>query len=66
MSTGLLFVVSSPSGAGKTTLSHKLLEEFKQALQFSVSYPTRPQRSGEQEGVALPLLDEIRRLEGGE
>jgi guanylate kinase len=49
--TGLLVVVSSPSGAGKTTLSHKLLEEFKPHLQFSVSYTTRPARVGERDGV---------------
>jgi guanylate kinase len=57
VSSGLLFVVSSPSGAGKTTLSHKLLEEFKQALQFSVSYTTRPKRPGEQEGIDYHFVD---------
>jgi guanylate kinase len=51
VSTGLLFVVSSPSGAGKTTLAHQLLAEFKQGLQFSVSYTTRAKRPDEQEGV---------------
>ena len=59
MSTGLLFVVSSPSGAGKTTLSHKLLEEYKRALQFSVSYTTRPKRPGEQEGVDYHFVNAV-------
>jgi guanylate kinase len=48
-----LLIVSSPSGAGKTTLTRRLLEEFSGAppqLAFSVSYTTRPQRPGEVEG----------------
>jgi guanylate kinase len=57
LSSGLLFVVSSPSGAGKTTLSHQLLDEFKQALQFSVSCTTRPKRPGEQEGIDYHFVD---------
>jgi guanylate kinase len=47
---GLLLVVSSPSGAGKTTLSRRLLRTHDE-LRFSVSYTTRPQRRGEQNGV---------------
>jgi len=42
--------VSSPSGAGKTTLTRRLLREFGPQLEFSVSYTTRPQRTGEVEG----------------
>jgi guanylate kinase len=57
MPTGLLVVVSSPSGAGKTTLSHKLLDEFKPHLMFSVSYTTRPARVGEREGVDYHFVD---------
>jgi guanylate kinase len=48
---GVLVIVSSPSGAGKTTLTRRLLDEFKGQLEFSVSYTTRPQRLGEQDGV---------------
>ena len=47
---GLLVIVSSPSGAGKTTLTKRLLEEFKGQLEFSVSYTTRPMRTGETHG----------------
>jgi len=50
---GTLFIVSSPSGAGKTTLTRRLLEEFSgppRQLAFSVSYTTRPQRPGEIDG----------------
>lgn len=46
-------IVSSPSGAGKTTLTRRLIEEFAgppRQLAFSVSYTTRPQRPGEVEG----------------
>ena len=42
---GLLLVVSSPSGAGKTTVCTRLRQEFAQ-LRFSVSYTTRPPRPG--------------------
>jgi len=50
---GTLMIVSSPSGAGKTTLTRRLLEELAgppRTLDFSVSYTTRPQRPGEVEG----------------
>ncbi|MBA3394091.1 MAG: guanylate kinase [Deltaproteobacteria bacterium] len=43
---GVLVIVSSPSGAGKTTLTRRLLSELPQ-LEFSVSYTTRPIRPGE-------------------
>ena len=46
-----LFIVSSPSGGGKTTLIRRLLEEPPGApLHFSVSHTTRPMRAGEQNG----------------
>ena len=46
---GLLFVVSGPSGAGKTTLCTQLVARLPR-LHFSTSYTTRPQRSGEVDG----------------
>lgn len=49
MSAGSLFVVSAPSGAGKTTLVKLLLEHDRQ-VRHSVSYTTRAPRTGEQDG----------------
>jgi guanylate kinase len=48
---GDLFIVSSPSGGGKTTLIHRLLERPPgDPLHFSVSHTTRPMRAGEVDG----------------
>jgi guanylate kinase len=47
---GVLVIVSSPSGAGKTTLTKRLLTEFAGQLDFSVSYTTRARRQGEVDG----------------
>lgn len=51
-SRGLLLVISSPSGAGKTTLARQLAQQFFQesGLRFSVSFTTRSPRPGEVEG----------------
>ena len=46
---GKLFVLSAPSGAGKTTLCKEMLERFTQ-LSFSVSHTTRSPRKGEVDG----------------
>jgi guanylate kinase len=54
---GLLIVVSSPSGAGKTTLCRRLINEFNDIV-FSVSYTTRPKRRGEEEGVDYCFVDD--------
>ena len=48
---GLIFVLSAPSGAGKTTLVERLIEQFPQAIVRSVSCTTRQRRSNEKEGV---------------
>ena len=47
---GLMLVLSSPSGAGKSTIARNLLES-DQSLQLSVSVTTRPRRGSEIEGV---------------
>lgn len=47
---GVLVIVSSPSGAGKTTLTRRLITEFRPQLEFSVSYTTRAMRPGEVNG----------------
>ena len=47
---GLLFIVSAPSGAGKTTLVERLVEQVPD-LKLSRSYTSRPARDGETDGV---------------
>ena len=64
---GVLLVISSPSGAGKTTLAHMLAQQEK--LEFSVSYTTRAPRPGEREGVDYKFVTEdefSRMIERGE
>ena len=56
---GLMFVLSSPSGAGKTTLSRMLVAETP-ALQMSVSVTTRPMRPGEVDGKDYHFVDQKR------
>jgi guanylate kinase len=53
---GLMFVLSSPSGAGKTTLSRLLIERTP-GLKMSVSATTRPARPGEIEGRDYLFMD---------
>ncbi len=47
---GLLVVLSSPSGGGKTTVIKRLLAEAPEKFSYSVSMTTRPQRNGEVNG----------------
>jgi guanylate kinase len=56
---GLMFVLSSPSGAGKTTLSRLLMDRVK-GLRMSVSATTRPRRPGEVEGKDYLFVDHAR------
>ena len=51
-----MLVLSSPSGAGKTTLSRQLLENDSQ-IQLSVSCTTREKRPGEKDGVDYSFID---------
>src|SRR5438477_5023402 len=53
---GLMFVLSSPSGAGKTTLSRLLIERMP-GLKMSVSATTRPVRPGEIDGRDYYFID---------
>ena len=50
-------VLSAPSGTGKTTLAHRLIEESDDCV-FSVSITTRTPRNGEQHGLDYLFLDE--------
>lgn len=54
---GRLFVVSAPSGAGKTTLCRAVLEHYTDML-YSISYTTRPARDGEKNAVDYYFIPE--------
>jgi guanylate kinase len=56
---GFLLVLSSPSGAGKTTITHRLLERDS-AFTLSVSVTTRPPRPAEIDGRDYNFIDEAR------
>ena len=54
---GLLLVLSSPSGAGKTTITRRLVSEDP-ALTLSISVTTRPMRPGEIDGRDYRFIDQ--------
>jgi guanylate kinase len=56
---GTLFVISAPSGTGKSTLARRLLETVP-GLVFSVSFTTRPRRAGEENGREYEFIDDAR------
>ena len=56
---GLMLVLSSPSGAGKTTLSRMLLKADRN-IELSVSVTTRPKRRGEKNGRDYHFIDRAR------
>jgi guanylate kinase len=58
-SRGLLFIVSAPSGTGKTTLVERLVEQLS-GLEMSRSYTSRPSRSGETDGVDYNFVSRFR------
>ena len=55
--TGTLYTVSAPSGAGKTSLVNALIERTRD-LRVSVSHTTRPMRPGEEDGINYHFVDE--------
>lgn len=58
--TGALYIVSSPSGGGKTTLLRQVMEQLRQEgreVFFSVSHTTRPPRGGERDGIDYHFID---------
>ena len=56
-STGTLFTISAPSGAGKTSLVEALVRR-NTALRVSVSHTTRPMRPGEENGINYHFVDQ--------
>jgi len=55
--TGKLFVITAPSGAGKTSLIEAVMRDDP-SLKISVSYTTRAPRKGERDGVDYHFVDE--------
>lgn len=55
---GNLYVISAPSGAGKTSLVKAALEAMPDTISVSVSHTTRPKRPGEIEGTHYHFVDE--------
>lgn len=53
---GFMLVLSSPSGAGKTTISHELLKQDDK-IDISVSATTRAPRDGEEDGIHYHFMD---------
>ena len=58
MNRGLLFIVSAPSGAGKTTLVERLVEQMPR-LKMSRSYTSRAARAGETSGVDYNFVSRV-------
>lgn len=56
MSTGTLYIISAPSGAGKTSLLRELVRSTADVV-VSVSHTTRPRREGEEDGVHYHFID---------
>jgi guanylate kinase len=56
MGQGNLFIISAPSGTGKTTILKKTLAEMQKII-FSVSHTTRSPRAGEKDGVDYHFID---------
>lgn len=56
MAMGNLFIISAPSGTGKTTILRQVINSLEN-ISFSVSHTTRTPRAGEQEGVDYHFID---------
>ncbi|MED5288122.1 MAG: guanylate kinase, partial [Pseudomonadota bacterium] len=54
---GVMIIISSPSGAGKTTLTRKLVSDLKNAV-LSISVTTRKKRDNEEEGLHYYFVDD--------
>lgn len=66
---GLMLVLSSPSGAGKSSISRALIDEERDRLFLSISVTTRARRPSEVEGIHYHFIDDgrfARMRDGGE
>lgn len=66
--TGLLLVISGPSGVGKTTITHEVVDAFEDSV-FSVSVTTRPKTDADTEGEDYRFVDDAefeRMVDAGE
>ncbi|OAI24909.1 guanylate kinase [Methylosinus sp. R-45379] len=57
---GIVLILSSPSGAGKTTLTRMLLQNRELDLTLSISVTTRPRRSSEVDGIHYSFISKSR------
>ncbi len=64
---GMILILSSPSGAGKTTLTRMLMQDNTLDLTLSVSVTTRPRRYSEVDGIHYRFIDlrEFERMKAG-
>ena len=68
-SRGFAIVIAAPSGAGKTSLAHALVERHPEEIEFSVSVTTRPRRHNEEANRHYHFVDDAefdRLAQGGE
>jgi len=54
--SGLLVIMSSPSGGGKTTIIQKILAQYPEKFTYSISATTRKMRPGEKDGIDYYFL----------
>jgi guanylate kinase len=59
MTNEVVYVVSAPSGTGKTTLNRRLIKEHPH-IEMSISYTTRKQRTGETDGVDYHFVSDAK------
>ncbi|RLA08778.1 MAG: guanylate kinase [Gammaproteobacteria bacterium] len=54
-----LFIITAPSGVGKTSLIRELMQQDVLSINLAISHTTRPARDGERDGVEYYFIDEL-------